>query len=268
MLLLQTSISPFFFLSLLSVVAYKRQSTQRVLCRQFRLTRIGIAFGDPAIHRFYIEQPNTTAKCRLSQGIRLGIRVRSTLTSLPTSALLNPPRSTHPGLHHALKCAAILNTLAGGSPVTSPLTISFVSVNAEELPDVSRRIRRHCEVPFLVLIRDKRVLESISGSDAVPGSATPLSVMCWSRSRFIRSRIKVNHSPVLNADSSRTSCLRRSYRYPTASGAAPASAAAPSVAASGSCPSSLRPKKPKKPSLRVSPNSSKAALPADHSVLL
>jgi Grx4 family monothiol glutaredoxin len=60
----------------------------------------------------------------------------------------------------------ILNTLAGGYPVTAPPTISFISVNAEELPDISEEYDVTA-VPFLVLIRDKKVLESISGSDAV-----------------------------------------------------------------------------------------------------
>src|SRR5690606_26029989 len=50
-------------------------------------------------------------------------------------------------------------------PVTSPPTISFVSINAEELPDISEQYDVTA-VPFLVLVQEGKVLESLSGSDA------------------------------------------------------------------------------------------------------
>ncbi|KAL1964824.1 hypothetical protein VTN77DRAFT_6326 [Rasamsonia byssochlamydoides] len=68
----------------------------------------------------------------------------------------------------AAPCAqmrTVLSTLAAQFPVTSPPTVSFVSINAEELPDISEEYDVTA-VPFVVLVRDKKVLESISGSDA------------------------------------------------------------------------------------------------------
>ncbi|KAL1846137.1 glutaredoxin [Paecilomyces lecythidis] len=69
----------------------------------------------------------------------------------------------------AAPCAqmrTVLSTLAASYPVTDPPTISFVSINAEELPDISEEYDVTA-VPFLVLLRDGKVLESVSGSDAV-----------------------------------------------------------------------------------------------------
>lgn len=60
----------------------------------------------------------------------------------------------------------VLSTLAAGYPVTSPPTTSFISINAEELPDVSEEYDVTA-VPFVVLVKNKELLESISGSDAI-----------------------------------------------------------------------------------------------------
>lgn len=59
----------------------------------------------------------------------------------------------------------VLSTLASTYPVASPPTISFVSINAEDLPDISEKYDVTA-VPFLVLVREGQVLESLSGSDA------------------------------------------------------------------------------------------------------
>lgn len=59
----------------------------------------------------------------------------------------------------------VLSTLASTYPVTTPPTISFLSINAEELPDISEKYDVTA-VPFLVLVREGQVLESLSGSDA------------------------------------------------------------------------------------------------------
>jgi Grx4 family monothiol glutaredoxin len=69
----------------------------------------------------------------------------------------------------AAPCAqmrTILSTLATLYPVTSPPVVSFISINAEELPDISERYDVSA-VPFLVLQRGDEVLESISGSDPI-----------------------------------------------------------------------------------------------------
>ena len=59
----------------------------------------------------------------------------------------------------------VLSTLASSYPLTTPPSTSWISVNAEELPDVSDAYDVTA-VPFLVLIRGGKVLETVSGSDA------------------------------------------------------------------------------------------------------
>ena len=59
----------------------------------------------------------------------------------------------------------ILDTLASSYPIQDPPVVSFLSINAEDLPDVSEFYDLSA-VPYLVLQRDGKVLESISGSDA------------------------------------------------------------------------------------------------------
>jgi Grx4 family monothiol glutaredoxin len=59
----------------------------------------------------------------------------------------------------------VLQTLASSYPVTEPLSTSWVSMDAEEVMDVSDSFDVTA-VPFLVLRRNKQVLETVSGSDA------------------------------------------------------------------------------------------------------
>jgi len=59
----------------------------------------------------------------------------------------------------------VLQTLASSYPVTEPLSTSWVSMNAEEVMDVSDSFNVTA-VPYLVLTRNKQVLETVSGSDA------------------------------------------------------------------------------------------------------
>jgi Grx4 family monothiol glutaredoxin len=59
----------------------------------------------------------------------------------------------------------VLQTLASSYPVTDPLTTSWVSMNAEEVVDVSDSFDVSA-VPYLVLTRNKEILETVSGSDA------------------------------------------------------------------------------------------------------
>lgn len=60
---------------------------------------------------------------------------------------------------------SILSALAANYPPVSPPTLSFISLNAESLADISETYDVTA-VPFLVLQRDGKVLESISGCDA------------------------------------------------------------------------------------------------------
>jgi len=85
------------------------------------------------------------------------------LSSLPPSALLVLSFHT-PWAAPCTQMRTVLSTLASTYPANTPPSISFVSVNAEELPDISEQYDVTA-VPFLVLIRDGTVLQSISGSD-------------------------------------------------------------------------------------------------------
>lgn len=62
--------------------------------------------------------------------------------------------------------ATVLSTLASEYPVTEPPSTSWVRINAEELSDLSEAYNVTA-VPFLVLIRNREVLETVSGSSAV-----------------------------------------------------------------------------------------------------
>lgn len=69
----------------------------------------------------------------------------------------------------AAPCAqmrTVLSALASQYPATTPPTISFVSINAEELPDISEEYDVSA-VPFVVCLRSGQILESVSGSDAI-----------------------------------------------------------------------------------------------------
>jgi len=59
----------------------------------------------------------------------------------------------------------VLQTLASSYPVTEPLSTAWVSMDAEEVIEVSDSFNVTA-VPFLVLRRGDQVLETVSGSDA------------------------------------------------------------------------------------------------------
>jgi len=59
----------------------------------------------------------------------------------------------------------VLETLASSYPVTESLSTSWVSMNAEEVMDVSDSFDVTA-VPYLVLTRNNDVVETVSGSDA------------------------------------------------------------------------------------------------------
>ncbi|ORY57542.1 glutaredoxin [Pseudomassariella vexata] len=69
----------------------------------------------------------------------------------------------------AAPCAqmsTVLRTLASEYPVTEPPATSWVSLNAEEMSDISETYDVTA-VPYLVLQRNDQVLETVSGSSAV-----------------------------------------------------------------------------------------------------
>ncbi|VBB72746.1 Putative monothiol glutaredoxin-4 [Podospora comata] len=87
------------------------------------------------------------------------------VNSLPPSTLLVV--SFHaPWAAPCAQMATVLSTLASEYPVTEPPFTSWVSINAEDLSDISETYNVTA-VPFLVLIRNGQVLETVSGSSAV-----------------------------------------------------------------------------------------------------
>ncbi|CAG8422901.1 unnamed protein product [Penicillium salamii] len=89
----------------------------------------------------------------------------SHLSSLSPSALVVLYFHT-PWAAPCAQMGAVLAALASQYPAAAPPTISFVSINAEELPDISEEYDVSA-VPFVVCLRSGQILDSISGSDAV-----------------------------------------------------------------------------------------------------
>lgn len=60
----------------------------------------------------------------------------------------------------------VISTIAAQYSPTTPPSTTFLSINAEELPDISEDYDVTA-VPFVVVLRGGQILESVSGSDAV-----------------------------------------------------------------------------------------------------
>ncbi|KIW32735.1 Grx4 family monothiol glutaredoxin [Cladophialophora immunda] len=100
-----------------------------------------------------------------------------TLQEIPSEAAFNQLISSSPSSHlhviyfhtpWAAPCAqtnTILSALASTYPSSRSSDLSFLSINAEELPDVSE-LYDVTAVPYLVIQRDGKTLETVSGSDA------------------------------------------------------------------------------------------------------
>ncbi|CAF9908278.1 MAG: monothiol glutaredoxin grx4 [Heterodermia speciosa] len=84
--------------------------------------------------------------------------------SLPPTTLLVISFQT-PWAAPCAQQTLILRTLASSYPLQTPPVISFLSIDAEALPDISESFDVTA-VPYLVLQRDGKVLETVSGSDA------------------------------------------------------------------------------------------------------
>lgn len=87
------------------------------------------------------------------------------LASVPSSTLVIV--SFHaPWAAPCAQMATVLSTLASEYPVTEPPATKWVSINAEDLSDISEAYDVTA-VPFLVLLRDGQVAETVSGSSAL-----------------------------------------------------------------------------------------------------
>ena len=87
------------------------------------------------------------------------------ISSLPPSTLLIVSFYA-PWAAPCAQMATVLSTLASEYPATQPPSTSWVKINAEELSDISEAYEVTA-VPFLVLIKNGEVLETVSGSSAV-----------------------------------------------------------------------------------------------------
>merc|ERR1711939_405856 len=99
----------------------------------------------------------------------------------------------------AAPCAqmkTILSTLASTYPAEAP--IAFLSINAEDLPDISESYDVPA-VPFLVLQRDGKTLDTVSGSDAAKVRA---AVEKYAGSGAGPGAVKTGIPPALSADPS------------------------------------------------------------------
>jgi Grx4 family monothiol glutaredoxin len=88
----------------------------------------------------------------------------STLSSASPSTLLVLSFHT-PWAAPCTQMKTILTTLASTYPLKDPPSATFLSVNAEDFPEISESYDITA-VPFLVLVRDGKTLETVSGSDA------------------------------------------------------------------------------------------------------
>ena len=86
------------------------------------------------------------------------------VSSLPPSTLLAISFYT-PWAAPCAQMALVLRTLASSYPEQVPPIISFLTLDAESLHEISESYDVTA-VPFLVFQRDGKVLESVSGSDA------------------------------------------------------------------------------------------------------
>ena len=85
------------------------------------------------------------------------------VTSLPSTAL-SILYFHAPWAAPCQQMSAALDALAGTYTTTFPPSISFISVDAEEQPDIAESYDVPA-VPYIILQRDGETLESISGSD-------------------------------------------------------------------------------------------------------
>ncbi|EZF31651.1 monothiol glutaredoxin [Trichophyton mentagrophytes] len=87
------------------------------------------------------------------------------ISSLPPSALLVLFFHT-PWAAPCTQMRTVLQTLASLYKPTTPPSISFISVDAEELAEISEQYEVTA-VPFVVLSRNNKIIENISGSNPI-----------------------------------------------------------------------------------------------------
>lgn len=98
------------------------------------------------------------------KGIESSEEFNSHISSLPSSTL----QVLYFHAPWAAPCAqmsTVLSALASTYEVSNPPTVSFLAINAEELPDISED-HDVTAVPFVVLKRGGETLDTVSGSDA------------------------------------------------------------------------------------------------------
>jgi Grx4 family monothiol glutaredoxin len=89
---------------------------------------------------------------------------KSCTESIPSSAL-TVLYFHAPWAEPCKQMSTVLEALASTYPSASPPKIAFLSINAEDLPDISEE-HDVTAVPYIVLRKDNSTVETISGSDA------------------------------------------------------------------------------------------------------
>ncbi|KAI9776005.1 MAG: monothiol glutaredoxin grx4 [Candelina submexicana] len=110
------------------------------------------------------EKENTAGSPSKVTEITTDVDFEHHTSHLPSSTLLVLYFHT-PWAAPCTQMSTVLSALASSYPVTTPPAITFLSLNAEDLPDISEAYDVSA-VPFLVLVRDGKVLQTVSGSDA------------------------------------------------------------------------------------------------------
>ncbi|KAL8832122.1 MAG: hypothetical protein Q9191_000444 [Dirinaria sp. TL-2023a] len=98
------------------------------------------------------------------QSIKTQADFDSQISSLPPTTLFVLSFHT-PWAAPCAQQTLILRTLASAYPPQTPPLITFLSIDAEALPDISESFEVTA-VPYLVLQRAGQILETVSGSDA------------------------------------------------------------------------------------------------------
>lgn len=110
------------------------------------------------------EKTNAAGATSQLQEITTDDEFASTISGLKDSALAVIYFHA-PWAEPCKQMSTILSTLATTYPAASPPSIAFLSLNAEELPDISEKYNVTA-VPYIVLEKGGEQIEKISGSDA------------------------------------------------------------------------------------------------------
>lgn len=109
------------------------------------------------------KNPSNTSHCTVTE-ITTEADFKQHTSSLPSTALLVIYFHA-PWAEPCKQMSTVLSTLATTYRRSDPATIAFLSIDAEEVSEISEQYDV-TQVPYIVLQKDSKVVETISGSDA------------------------------------------------------------------------------------------------------